>query len=77
MVHSKELSCIQDTCPKTKDYVNHITCYKCEYNPWGNLQPSIGVQLCKHPKAKSDPNLERWKTLKTMGGVFALTMTMG
>ena len=62
-----ELTCIHDTCPKDKQFVNHLKCRKCELNPMGEQQPQFARQECLHIEARHEPNPENWQHLKSLG----------
>ncbi len=70
-----ELDCILDTCPKSRQMVNHINCCQCDLNPLGNRQPKFAHQECSHPGAIHEPDYERWDNMKACGAeVLAVTM---
>jgi len=69
-----KLDCILDACPKDGEFVNHLKCPHCRLNPLGEEQPETGSQECNHPKAKHEPNHERWSAMKECAGVLHLTM---
>ena len=69
------LDCILDTCPKDGQFVNHLKCCKCDYNPLGDGQPQFGRQLCDHPQARHEPDHERWEAMKSCGAAtLAVTL---
>jgi hypothetical protein len=64
------LDCILDQCPKNpKDFVNHLVCPGCEYNPLGDNQPRCGCQECNHPKAIHKPNKKNMDIIRSTASV--------
>ncbi len=74
-----KLSCILDTCPKDKQFVNMFHCSVCKQNVLGGWnQPETGCVSCNHPEAIHKPDYERWQNMKACGAeVLAITMTRG
>jgi hypothetical protein len=70
------LDCILDVCPQDGQFVNHLKCLHCQFNPLGDKQPEFAKQLCQHPQSKHNPNKENWENLKACGvGVLHLLVT--